>query len=59
MKLKFFLGLLFLLTFFLIRPLKTYAEEFTTSYNVVYQVEADGTTEVTQRINLKNIASVF
>ena len=59
MKLKFFLGLLFLLTFFLIRPLKTYAEEFTTSYNVVYQVEADGTTEVTQRINLKNLTSQY
>lgn len=46
---------------FLIFPFKSVraAEEFSTSYDVVYEVQQDGITEVTQKISLKNLTSQY
>lgn len=35
------------------------AEEFSTSYDVAYDVQSSGTTQVTQRITLKNLTSQY
>lgn len=48
------------LALFLVTPFKVFAaEEFSTSYDVTYDVEADGVTQVTQKITLKNLTSKF
>ncbi|OGE26123.1 hypothetical protein A3H85_01505 [Candidatus Daviesbacteria bacterium RIFCSPLOWO2_02_FULL_40_8] len=52
-----FIVLFFLLVFL---PYPVYAaEEFSTSYDVSYDVQKDGITNVTQKINLKNLTSQY
>src|SRR3989338_3680954 len=48
------------LAFFLWLPFKVFAaDEFSTSYDVTYDVGQDGITQVTQKITLKNLTSKF
>lgn len=59
MRLKL-LGSAFFLFVFFLNPLKAFAaEEFSTSYDVTYDVVQDGVTLVTQKINLKNLTSQY
>ncbi len=60
MKWKALICLLLIAPLFFLKPIKAYAaDEFSTSYDVVYEVETDGSTEVTQKINLKNLTSQY
>lgn len=48
------------LALFIITPFQVLAaDEFSTSYDVIYDVGTDGTTQVTQKITLKNLTSKF
>lgn len=52
--------LIILLTLFFLHPLPSFAEtEFSTSYDVTYDVGLDGVTDVTQKISLKNLTSRY
>lgn len=59
MKFKLLFLVAFLSAFFLY-PFKVFAaEEFSSSYDVTYQVGTDGITQVTQKITLKNLTSKY
>lgn len=59
-KLLFGAALLVVLSFYLINPSKTYADEqFSTSYDVNYDVGLDGVTQVTEDVTLKNLTDRF
>ncbi len=59
MKARFF-GLVLLLILFITIPFKILAaSEFTTSYDVSYDVGIDGITEVTEKITLKNLTNTY
>ncbi len=63
MVLKFLLSTIstILLFIFIILPVASYAaaEEFATSYDIIYDVGLDGVTEVTEKITLRNLTSQY
>lgn len=55
-----FAGLVFFCISFVFFPIKAWAaEEFATSYDVSYEVQKDASTQVTQKITLKNLTSLY
>ena len=59
MRLKI-LGLVVFLLFFFLIPLNVFAEnEFSTSYDVSYNIGESGIADVTQKITLKNLTDKF
>lgn len=58
MKKKIFLTTFILIVLFLV-PTAYAADEFATSYDVVYDVGLDGVTTVTEKVNLRNLTSHY
>lgn len=55
-----FIGVLVFLVVFLLNPWSAFADnEFTTSYDVNYDVSANGYTQVTEKITLKNLTARY
>lgn len=52
------IGLLFFVLYFFSNPVFA-ANEFSTSYDIVYSVNSDGTTDVIENIKLKNLTDKF
>lgn len=56
---KVFISFLSLVIFCLVSTTALAENEFSTSYDVAYDISADGVTEVTQKITLKNLTSQY
>lgn len=56
---RIFISLFFFFSFLVFIPKAFAAEEFATSYDVVYDIDQSGITTVTEKINLRNLTSEY